>query len=235
MGGSCRVVWLKGAMAIEQVASKHLVDNGSRFSPSSQMIRIARLRPWPFSSTTVALASCSSDLFPKRLLYISDVRESDLPQGPGSHPFSNCLWPTLRFAFLAPEVWRLVDAGAGEGQWLARLERSQSRAATQEHWPRHGTLNGGGLDTAAWDRQAGTAMFHPLAAATSHRAATDDQRVRSVGGRASRTPAAAAASTTTAQRSERYLDTSTMDPPWRAANSDEGSPPLGVTWGQCIN
>ncbi|KAF1976338.1 hypothetical protein BU23DRAFT_45891 [Bimuria novae-zelandiae CBS 107.79] len=37
-----------------------------------QMMRIARLRPLPFSSTTVALESCSSDHFPKRSLYISE-------------------------------------------------------------------------------------------------------------------------------------------------------------------
>jgi hypothetical protein len=47
-------------------------------------MRIAQLRPRRFSSTTVALASCSSDHFPKRPIYISDVRENDLPRGPGS-------------------------------------------------------------------------------------------------------------------------------------------------------
>jgi hypothetical protein len=148
-----------------------------KIQPQEQVMRIARLRPWPFSSTTVALASCRSDHFPKRRLYISDVRESDLPHGPGSHPFSKCLWPTLRFAFLAPEGWRLLAAGAEGRRWLARLEgitvpcSDAGTLATTRHsqWgrPRHGSSG---------YRQLGTAMFHlwrPLRATVQR---TDDQR-----------------------------------------------------------
>jgi hypothetical protein len=36
LGWSCRVVWLKGAMAPKLVASKHLRSNGSRLSPKSK-------------------------------------------------------------------------------------------------------------------------------------------------------------------------------------------------------
>lgn len=61
-----------------------------------------------------------------RLLYISDVRETEV--GPGSRlaSFSKCLWPTLACAFLAPDLWPLMAAGrvpAASGRpWLARLE-----------------------------------------------------------------------------------------------------------------
>jgi hypothetical protein len=57
-----------------------------KISAPKQIIRIALLRPWPFSSTTVALESCSSEPFPKERLYISEKSGRDaLPRRPGSH------------------------------------------------------------------------------------------------------------------------------------------------------
>jgi len=84
-GGACRVVWLKGDVPTKLVASTQLFALMDQDSAPGQTMGIARLRPWPFSSTTVALAalaSCSSDHFPKRPIYISDVREGGFAPGP---------------------------------------------------------------------------------------------------------------------------------------------------------
>lgn len=75
LGGSCRVVWLNGAMPTKLVASIPSQSDGSRFSPRANDA-YCQAQTMIFSSTTVALASCSSDHFPKRPMYISDVRET---------------------------------------------------------------------------------------------------------------------------------------------------------------
>jgi hypothetical protein len=119
------------------------------------MIRTARLRPWRFSSTTVVLASCRSDHFPKRPIYISDVRESDVRRGPGSHPFSNCLWATQRAAFLAPDRWPTLARGGASVH--CRLGEMVGSSGGGHRGPVHRRRNIGhdaarnrvGLDTAA--------------------------------------------------------------------------------------
>ncbi|OAG01421.1 uncharacterized protein CC84DRAFT_194390 [Paraphaeosphaeria sporulosa] len=87
------------------------------------MMRIARLRPVPFSSTTVALASCSRDHVPKGRIYISDVRESRFAPGPGLASFSKGRRPTQRAAFLAPAPAAREGSGSGRAarceDWLA--------------------------------------------------------------------------------------------------------------------
>ena len=134
-------------------------------SAPEQTMCMARLRPVPFSSTTVALASCSSDHFPKRTLYISDVRESRCAPGPRLASFSkgSPAHAALR-NFLAPATKAREGSGSGDRARSRRWEiglsgTSPSRAATQEHWPRHGRSMGR-LDTAAHIQQPGSAMFH---------------------------------------------------------------------------
>ncbi|KAF2013022.1 hypothetical protein BU24DRAFT_262600 [Aaosphaeria arxii CBS 175.79] len=129
-------------MPTKQVASSHLRDDGSRFQPQKRVMRIARLRPWPFSSTTVALASCSSDHFPKRRpLYLRCQGGVICPRaqahilsrivsGPrcARIPCTGCMASAAHGA-LEKKAMRGMVGSSGEA--------SQSRASTQEHWPRH--------------------------------------------------------------------------------------------------
>lgn len=167
-----RVVWLK-----EEVPTKHAGSFNASLgvmdqdSAPARMMRMARLRPVPFSSTTVALASCSSDAFPKRGVYISDVRERAFAPGPGLTSFSKGRRPTQRVAFLAPATKAREESGTGHAaamrDWLVRAVS----AATQEHWPRHDTaLHGatrhGSTHPAARVRDVSSGRAHPCSEQT---------------------------------------------------------------------
>lgn len=124
-------------------------------------MRIARLRPRPFSSTTVALASCSSDHFPKRSVYISDVREGICPRaqarilsrivyGPRwtvhslHQNYGLCRRPELSDEASRRSGWLAAGSPCSDAGTLATTQRSMGGDSTQQH-----TI-----------RLLGTAMFH---------------------------------------------------------------------------
>ena len=135
-------------------------------SAPEQMMRIARLRPLPFSSTTVALASCSSDHFPLRCLYISDVRERRCAPGPrlassskGSSAHASLCIPCAR-------PWEVVGTGPAAGLGgLARLAHHspvQRRRNIGHDTALHGATRHGSTHPAAWvrDVSSGPAPMH---------------------------------------------------------------------------
>jgi hypothetical protein len=149
------VVWLKGESLASEYSLRVLLVCWIKISAPVQMIRIALLRPWPFSSTTVALASCSSEPFPKERQYISETSGRDaLRRRPGSHLSRIAGDPLCALHSLHREVWGLLPPTAVSycvySRGLARqAEAAQSRAAAmQEHGPRHHSRMGGRLDTA---------------------------------------------------------------------------------------